>query len=541
MVQVRQRILRPCVLAAALLACAPAVPAGTAPRFYDDDPLWREPPPVPVAAVKRRSINEYYDFLRSTFFTPGKEIRKEGAVPPAGAVNTLGEVPDSSWYRNRDVKSMSLAELARGPGNSNPPEAPWTVTSGKTEGITPGLMIRDARSRLYLIKFDPPRFPELASAADVIGSKFFHALGYNVPENYIVRFTRDQLRVAPDASFVDRRGVERTMRERDVDDVLLKAPHDHNGHYRALASRYLEGRPIGPFRFHGVRRDDPNDIVPHEHRRDLRGLSVFAAWLNHTDAKSLNSLDTVVEENGVRYVRHHLLDFGAILGSDSFEAKSPRGGHVHLVELKPAAVQLASLGLYVPEWMRANYPDIRGVGRFESQAFDPERWRSNYPNPAFLNRLPDDAFWAAKKVMAFRDDQIRAMVETGEYSDPKAVDWIARHLAVRRDKIGRAFFGGVLPLDEFAVRNGKLEFTDLAAGYGFTAPRTFQVRWFRFDNDSREKTLIPGESFEVPVTLRTPGAYAAAEIRGPDPAKMVNVYLRSRNGGWEVVGIERTW
>ena len=28
----------------------------------------------------------------------------------------------------------------------------------------------------------------MASAADVISSKFLYALGYNVPENYIVRF-----------------------------------------------------------------------------------------------------------------------------------------------------------------------------------------------------------------------------------------------------------------------------------------------------------------------------------------------------------------
>lgn len=537
MVQIRQRFLKLCALAAALAGCAVAA---AAPRFYDYDPLERDPPPVAVTTVKSRSLNEYYDFLRNTFSTPGEELRKEGAVPPAGAVNTLGEVPDSAWYRNRDVTKMSLAELVRGPGDDHPPEPPWTVVAGKTEGIMPGLIIRDARGRRYVLKFDPRRFPEIASAADLIGAKFFHALGYNVPENYLVHFTRDQLRLAPDARIVDRRGIERPMRRHDVDDVLAGVRPERNGAYRALASLYVEGEPVGPFRFHGVRGDDPNDIVPHEHRRDLRGLSVFAAWLNHTDAKALNTLDTIVEEDGVRYLRHYLIDFGAILGSDSFEPKSARGGHVHWIDLKPAAAQLASLGLYVPEWMRADFPDIRGVGRFESDVFDPERWRANYPNPAFLNRLPDDAFWAAKKVMAFRDDQIRALVETGEYSDPQAVDWITKQLIVRRDKIGRAFFQDVLPLDEFAVRNNRLEFTDLAARYGFTAPRTFQVRWFRFDNHSREKTPVPGASFEVPATLRAPGAYATAEIRGTDPAKMVDVYLRYREGQWEVVGVERT-
>ena len=54
--------------------------------------------------------------------------------------------------------------------------------------------------------------------------------------------------------------------------------------YRAVATRLPEGRAslLGPFQVWGSRRDDPNDIVPHEHRRDLRGLSVFEAWVNNS-------------------------------------------------------------------------------------------------------------------------------------------------------------------------------------------------------------------------------------------------------------------
>lgn len=537
MVQIRQRVL------AAVACCALLAPLAAAPRFFPDDPLWAEPAPLPVPVPRKRNINEYYDFFQNTFFTPGKELRKQGVVPPAGAVNTLGEVPDGPWYKNRDPRAMSIDEVVRGPGNSNPPsmKGPWTVISGKSEGITPGLMISDARGVKYLLKFDPRRHPEMSSAADVIGSKVFHALGYHVPENYIVRFTRAQLTMSPEARFTDRRGKDREMREGDVDDVLINVPEESEGQYRALASLILDGEPIGAFRFHGVRSDDPNDVVPHEHRRDLRGLSVFAAWLNHTDSKALNTLDTVIEENGLRYIRHHLIDFGAILGSDSFTAKSPRSGYVYMFEWKAAAAQFLSLGLYTPAWMHADYPTLRGVGRLESEIFEPEAWRSNYPNPAFRNRLPDDAFWAARKVMAFSDEQIRAVVATGQYSDSSAADYITRQLIVRRDKIGRAFFSRVLPLDGFAVRNGSLEFEDLGAKHGFTEARTFQVRWSRFENGSGRNTPVPGDTFALPAFLRSPGQYAVAEIRGGDPALTATVYLRNQGGRVQVVGIERRW
>ena len=64
--------------------------------------------------------------------------------------------------------------------------------------------------------------------------------------------------------------------------------------------------------------------------------------------------------------------------------------------------------------MRAKYPDLPSVGRFESETFDPEEWTPLYELAPFANRLPDDTFWAARQVMAFTDEDIRAIVEIGE-------------------------------------------------------------------------------------------------------------------------------
>jgi hypothetical protein len=520
--KVQQRLL------AAILLALPLA----AQKFYPDDPLPREPQPMPVAKALNRPINEYFDFFLNTFALPVED--QKGAPGPSRAVNTLGEVPDSAWYTNR---RLSIDEMVRGPGASKPPAAdkPWSVVSGKNEGITPGLVIRDSAGRRYFLKFDPMSNPELASGADIVGSKFFYALGYNTPENYIVYFTRSQLTPDPKSKFRNPSGRDRPMKPSDIDAVLNRVPRDKEGRYRALASLQVEGDVLGPFRYFGTRKDDPNDIVEHQNRRDLRGLYVFAAWLNHTDTKSINSMDALVEQGGVKYIRHYLIDFGAILGSDSFEAKSPRAGNVYLYDFKPAAWQFLSLGLYSPAWMRADFPGVRAAGNLEYENFDPRRWKNNYPNPAFELRTPGDTFWAAKRVVALTDEAIRAIVATGQYTDPKAAEWIARCLIERRDKIGRAFFEDVLPLDNFVVRDGALAFEDLAVKHGYRQPRQYSVQWSSFDNAANRVSPIPGAtSLTIP---RNGSPYLAAQIRSDDPRKTVTVYLRQDG----VVGIDRTW
>ena len=56
-------------------------------------------------------------------------------------VNTLDEVPDSSWFTNRHgVRRMSRDELVRGPDTIEGPDmsAPWRVFRSKIGGLTPG-------------------------------------------------------------------------------------------------------------------------------------------------------------------------------------------------------------------------------------------------------------------------------------------------------------------------------------------------------------------------------------------------------------------
>jgi hypothetical protein len=499
-----------------------------------------------VEAVLSRKLSDYYDFVANTMTEPGERNTQTRTIP-AQEVNTLGDAPDSAWYTQRHYfHPMSLEELVRGPGDANAPslDGPWTVVAAKTEGVTPGFTISDSRGRRYVMKFDPLTNPEIATAADVITSKFLYALGYFVPENYVVEFERERLVLGEGVQLRDSLGAERPMSERDITEILLSVPRTAEGRYRAVASLYLSGRNVGPFRFHGTRQDDPNDVVPHEHRRDLRGYSVFSAWLGHDDSRSINTSDFLIQEGGIQYIRHYLIDFGSTLGSASNGPNSSRSGFEYLFAWKPSIVQFFTFGALVPRWARADFPDLPSVGRFEWEKFDAERWVPEYPNAAFSNRLPDDAFWAVKQVMAFSDGAIRAIVRTGRYSDSRAERWVVECLIRRRDKIGRAFLSQVLPLDRFAVRDGRLVFEDLGVTHRLVASRDYVVQWSRFDNGTQQKTALPGESgFSLPraVNDSDAGAYFAAEIHAGDPSKMVTAYLRKRSDGTEVVGIDRKW
>lgn len=253
------------------------------------------------------------------------------------------------------------------------------------------------------------------------------------------------------------------MRRADVDRILTRAARLPNGKYRALASRFAEGRPVGYFKYYGTRPDDPNDTHPHEHRRELRANRVFAAWVNHDDSRGINTLDMLEGGKGRQFIRHYMFDFGSTLGSGSTVAQVPRAGNEYILEWGPALKTLFSFGFYVRPWILTDYwEDAKAVGRFESRDFDPVAWRPEYPNPAFDNLRPDDAFWAARLVARFSDGMVRAIVAKARYSEPSAADHVIRTLIARRDKVLRAWLTGVNPVDNIQLSaDGTLRFTNL--------------------------------------------------------------------------------
>jgi hypothetical protein len=251
----------------------------------------------------------------------------------------------------------------------------------------------------------------------------------------IVQFRREDLRFEPGARYTDPLGRKRPITEEFLDRLLERVPRREDGSYRAVASRLLAGKPLGPFEYRGRRRDDPEDLIPHEHRRELRGLWTICAWLNHADSRGPNSLDVWVTENGRSFVRHHLIDFGSCLGSGAVAARSPQTGGEYFVDYGVMARSLLTLGLWRQPWERTVDPGLPSIGFIEASAFDPDGWRPDYPNPAFDERTEADIRWGARIVAGFTDEHIRAAVAQGRYSNPRAADYLAKVLIERRDKL----------------------------------------------------------------------------------------------------------
>jgi hypothetical protein len=244
-------------------------------------------------------------------------------------------------------------------------------------------------------------------------------------------------------------------------------------------SKALPGTPLGPFPLSGTRPDDPNDTINHERRRSLRGLWLFYAWVNNTDAKYSNSLDVFLREQpGLGYVKHYLLDFGTALGATPQGPKPIKEGYEHTVDLPEIGKRIATLGITYPYWATVRRAPQRAVGNFESAVFDPERWKPVHVNPTFEAADPLDTFWAASILARFGPLQVAAAVSSGEYSEHGAAEIITQTLLERREKLLRYAFSDFSTLDAPTVdARGRLELVDLEVVAGLRDPRELEYRW----------------------------------------------------------------
>jgi hypothetical protein len=541
----------PWLSTAALAIVLTANPGADSPTFYADDPLPRISDSQDASGVRLRPIDLTYDTLENLFHRPGDatpEVRAQN-------LNTVDEVPDSSWFTNRlGVTPVSVEDVVKGPGSGvGPTSYGWTVLSAKSDGVMPGFTIRDAAGAIWFLKFDPPGYPAMATGTEVVVARLFWALGYNVPDTHLATLRPDQLAIDGAARITPPSGRRRAFARADIERLLRRAHRNADGTYRVMASRALPGRLVGPFRFYGVRSDDPNDVVPHEHRRELRGYGTFSAWVNHVDSKSINTMDTFVEHEGRQTVRHHLLDFGSTLGSAGVYPREPFEGTEYLVEGRKTLAGILSFGFYIKDWRSVPLYRARSVGAFpiDTRTWDPERWKARYPNAAFRAARLDDKFWAARRLQAFDDDLLAAAVRVGAFDDPRSEDRLTAFLIGRRNAIVRRYLAAVNPVVDLRLGpSGTLTFRNAAVDADVaTAPAGYDVVWSRFDNATGTATELgttktSGLRVDAPPGLPAgEGSYVRLDVSaagGPQawtaPAR---AFFRRESAAWRMVGFER--
>ncbi len=516
-------------------------------RFYSDDPIAREPESQDASATATYDHAQMYELVFNLFINSG---HKPSGVR-AKNINTIDEVPDSSWFTDRiGAGTLTTEELVRGPNLGAPPDpSKWVLIREKTSGVHPGFTAIDARGETWFLQFDPVHFPEGATAAVAIASKVFWALGYNQVESFLTTFDPRKSSIDPKATIRRPNGQRTPFTQDDVNAVLENCVRNPDGTYRVIAGRQLPGKILGPFQYAGTRPDDPNDIVPHEHRRELRALRVFGAWTNLTDIKAQNTLDTLVTENGRTVVKHYLQDVGSTFGmcNDFHEWDL---SYEYFFEGGPSRKRLFTLGFGLSPWQTVDYVEYPSVGKFEGKVFDPRTWRAQTPTLAYMELRDDDAFWAARRIAAFTDDMIRAVVKTGQFSNPAAEEYLADVLIQRRDKIKSVYLTQISPIVAPRLDASGLTFQNAAVAEGVAqGPVAYRASWMLFDNttgatrplaDTKSETTTIGAPAGLPSTGFVAVDIAADSGAYPTWNRPVRAYF-SRNGeSWKLVGFDRT-
>lgn len=441
------------LLLATLAGCAHDVR-----RFPLAEPLWEDP--------DRNHVTERPDKYWSGLYADGADmmifypLSKAFAFPLAGEsrnVNAVDEVPNSAWFTNRiGFHEVKPEAMRRGVCDQEPlsaKHAPWTVIAAKPNGANPGFFIKAGDGRRYLLKFDGPVQPPRPTAADVIGSKFYWAAGYNVPCNEVVFFEEHILKISPEATSEDKFGNDVPITTEDIDKVLKMAFRTKAGLLRASASAFVDGRPIGPFKYQDTRSDDPNDVIPHEYRRELRGNRLLASWLNHFDTREQNTLDVWAKQEGREFIRHYYIDFG-----DGFGGRWPqdmisrRLGRSYYFDWGQVAVDFLTLGAYPRPWYDVSINEEAEIfGYYGHEHFVPSEWKGGYLNPAFINMDHRDALWMARIISRFTEAHVREAVKSGAIPDPRAEEYLVFVLMQRRKKILEEYLTQYSALDMFQI------------------------------------------------------------------------------------------
>jgi hypothetical protein len=495
------------------LALLSFVACGAETKFPLRDPMWRD---TDLASVNVRCRNEptakdpqhiacapepydatiYWDAADNLVFRQVSEALGIVTSHESVNVNSLDEVPDSSWFTNRiGINALTPEELAMNACSSeqllDPEQAKpgsWVIDKGKGKGSTPGFRINVAGKGKYLVKVEGVGLPERQVAATIIGEAVFWAAGYNASCEQALWVHPSIFKLMPGLRATKGNfGDEYAFDQAALDEMLAKSTHKGDL-VRMSASAWVPGYNLGQFRYAGTRSDDPNDIIPHEDRRELRGARLLAAWIDHFDSREGNSLDTWIADNkdvpdsSPGHVVHYQIGTSAALGSTwGWVADAPwtdrvsrRLGYAYVLDGGALAADFFSLGIPTRTW-DVNHP-AKGhelFGYMNVEDFNPETWKNEYPNIAFSRMSERDGAWMARILARFTPELVATLAGMAKLSDPANTKYLAAVLEGRLERILDRYLLRLSPLANLKVDGDKLCGVDVAEQRSVRDPSRF--------------------------------------------------------------------
>lgn len=492
---------RSACLALALTACA------TVDRpFPLRAPLWRDPDLTPVTVRCHPEPNKkdsahvscaprlddatlIGDAIENVLFRPASEAVGVVTSGESVDVNSLDEVPDSSWFTNRiGVRPFSLEELELGActpsellDGTTAADAMWVISHGKTTGSTDGFRVSVPGKGEYLFKADDADAPEHSSSAQAIGARVLYAAGYFTTCEQVVLFPPSVLKLTPGLLWQHNFDEKVPFDQKALDGILGHSPR-YGALVRMVASKWLPGYNVGAFRFEGTRSDDPNDVVPHQARRELRGLRLLDAWLERHDERAGNTVDMWHAENprvpdsSPGHVVHNQLDTSEALGSGwNWDPISIRLGYSYMLDWGDLGADFVTLGARTHTWDTVQHkPGMDFFAYFNVEDFDPEGWKNEYPVAAFSRMTERDGAWIARILARFTPEMVGALVRSGRLTDPSKAAYLESVLEGRLEKILERYLTRLSPIANVHVEgDNRLCGVDLAEWRKLRDPRAF--------------------------------------------------------------------
>ena len=523
-------------------------------RFPLREPMWRDTDLNPVHAhIARYDSPLYWDGADNLVFRPLSESLGLVTSGESVNVNSLDEVPDSAWFTNRiGARAMTPDEVARGACTpdqildaEHAPDGSWLIDKGKTNGSTPGFRVTIPGKGKFLLKAeDKDDEPERQAASSVIGAAVFHAAGYWSACEQIVYVRSALFTMKPGlvskANFQDEKPFDRAALEK------MLAQSTIHGRVRMSASAWIPGQSIGEYRFTGTRDDDPNDVIPHEDRRDLRGMRVLASWIDRFDAREGNTFDTWMATDPKRtdspgIVLHYQLDTSEALGSVwAWEQISRRLGTSYVIDWGDIARDFVTLGIPLRPWDNAKREPSREIfGYFDAEHFVADRWKSEYPNAAFSRMTERDGAWMARILARFTPEMVHALAKSADFTDERDTRTLEATLDGRLARILDRYLTRLSPIADVKVDGDELCGVDLAMLRGVRRASAFRFS-ARIVNGRSLAATSDGTRVCVKVPHVGDGAYVRVAIDdgvAKDPL-VAHVYdLGAR--GFALAGLER--